>query len=224
MGLLIFDDPGCGGASLSLIDVDDSFNEGTTGIAVDDDGRFLATSRFDHRLTAFRINYGQISPIKTISIDAADPGDNQRGIVLSPNRELAYVISRSPESLLVLDVSRDEAGDYLDRFLAVVEIGNGPSIVRVLEDSRFPAGYMIYVVCFSEDRVFVIDPATNVVVDIIATRRGPHDLVFDPRTGVGYLANFLESTVSVLDVNPESQRFHTILTTLGTPRRPRTND
>lgn len=223
-GLNDLDDPGCGGSSLSLIDIDDSFNEGTTGLAVDDEGRFLATSRFNDSLTAFRINSGEIAPVKSIPVEAADPGDNQRGIAMSPDRDLAYVISRSPEAILVLDLSKDESGAYNDRFLAVVEIGNGPSVVRVYEDSRFAAGYMVYVMCYSEDRIFVVDPSVNSVVDIITTRRGPHDIVFDPDMRVAYLANFLESTVSVLDVDPESPSFHTILTTLGVPRRPRTND
>lgn len=228
-GFTDFDDPGCQGASMRLIDVSEAFVEGTTGITVDPNGRFLITSRFEPTLSAFTIESQQISPSKTIAVSAVSTGDNQRGIALSPDGQRAFVLSRAPESVLVLDISVDENGDYVDEFIDVVEIGNGPSIIRIHEDESSADGFLIYVVCFEEDRIFVVDPAVNEVIDVITTRRGPHDLVFDDRRGIAYLVNFLESTISVLDMRPDeagddTSTHHTILTTLGMPRRPRSND
>lgn len=236
------DDPGCGGSRAVLQDVSDSFPEGTSGMAVDSAGRFLIASRFISSLSAFRIALPtedspyedqvqpSVAPVRTISVDVIPGGDDQRTIALSPEEDRAYVVSRysggsqSLGAILVLDTTRDERGEYADRFIDVIEVGPGPSIVRVYENPALPAGYLVYVVSFNADRVFVIDPSTDEVVDIIATRRGPHDLVFDPVARVAYLANFLESTVSIIDVDPESTSYHRILTTLGRPRRPRTND
>ena len=130
----------------------------------------------------------------------------------------------APESVLVLDLSPDEDGHPADEFVAMVEVGASPSIVQVFADPRLPMGYLVYVVCFGEDRIYVIDPSIDEVVDIISTRRGPHALTFDSERGLAYLVNFLESTLSVIDVDPESPTYHSILTTLGRPRRPRTND
>lgn len=223
-GLDDFDDPGCQGSYLRLIDVQGSFPSGTSGLAVDGDGRFLATSRYDVDLSALRIVSNEIRGTSTITVDAVEPGSNQRGIALSPAGDRAYVVSREPESILVLDTSLDDDDDYTDRFVEAIEIGAGPSVVRTFADDSHPLGYLVYAVCFAEDRIFVIDPAVNEVVDIILTRRGPHDLTFDPERKVAYLANFLESTVSIIDIDPTSGRFHEILTTLGRPRRPRTND
>jgi YVTN family beta-propeller protein len=223
-GLMNLDDPGCAGVSVSLVDVEDSFDEGSSGLAVDHDGRFLVTSRFVSHLTSFRVGRGQISPVGAINVDIVNPGDNQRGVAVSPDGTLAYVASRAPNSVLVLDITHDEYGNYADRFLHAIEIGAGPSIIKVYADPDFAEGYLVYVVCFDEDRIFVIDPAINEVTDVITTHRGPYELVFDPETRVGYLVHFLESTISVLDVDPRSPRFHTILTSLGRPKRPRTND
>ncbi len=226
-------DPGCQGSIVRLVDVEGSFSEGSTGLAVDPDGRFLVTSRFTSLLTAFRVNTpeettgegaAEIVPSKTISVDVASGGQNQRGLAISPDGTRAYIASRDPDSILVLDITHDEWGNYSDRFVDVIEIGEGPSIVRVYEDPRFDEGYLVYAVCFEEDRIFIIDPAINEVIRVITTRRGPYDLTFDAELQVGYLVNFLESTISVIDLNPDSNRFHTILTTLGRPKRPRTND
>jgi hypothetical protein len=223
-GLDDSDDPGCRGPAYQLIDVSEDFDEGTTGIAVDDDGDFLATSRFTTSLTYFRVDTGAVTISETIAVDATDSGDNQRGIAISPGSDRAFVVSRSPESLLVVDLTAGSDVDPSERFVAVIEIGGQPSLVRVYEEASAVLGYMVYVMCFSDDQIYVVDPSINEVVDVISTRRGPHDLVFDQANGVGYLANFLESTVSVVDVDPESPRYHTILTTLGKPRRPRSND
>jgi hypothetical protein len=221
-GLEDTDDPGCQGAAYELVDVNDELDEGTTGIAVTDEGDFLATSRFTSNLTEFRVDTGEVTVSDTIAVNATSSGDNQRGIAVSPSSDRAFVVSRAPESLLVLDLA--QGVDAEDRFIAVIEIGGQPSLVRIYEDGHSPLGYMVYVMCFADDQIFVVDPSINEVVDVIATRRGPHDLAFDTHTGVAYLANFLESTVSIIDVDPESSRYHTILTTLGKPRRPRSND
>lgn len=223
-GLMNLDDPGCQGASISLVDVDNTFNEGSTGLAADHDGRLLVTSRFNASVTAFRVGESMISPVRDINVDIINPGDNQRGVAISPDGQLAYIASRSPESILVLDIAHDDYGNYVDRFVDVVEIGSGPSIVRIHSDPSYSEGYVIYAVCFEEDRIFVIDPAVNEAFSVITTRRGPHELIFDSELKVGYLVNFLESTVSVLDVDPGSPTYHQILTTLGRPKRPRTND
>lgn len=216
------DDPGCQGPAYQLIDVNEDVDEGTTGITVTGEGDFVVTSRFTSNLTQFRVDTGEVTVSETIDVNATADGDNQRGIAVSPSSDRAFVVSRAPESLLVLDLS--EGVDPDDRFIAVVEIGAQPSLVRVYADDNYALGYVVYVMCFADDQIFVVDPSINEVVDVIATRRGPHDLAFDPHTGVAYLANFLESTVSVIDVDPQSSRYHTILTTLGKPRRPRSND
>ena len=124
----------------------------------------------------------------------------------------------------MLDITTSEGGAYVDRFVDIVEVGPGPAVIRVFEDARLPGGFLVYVVCFSADRLYVIDPTVNEVVDVLATRRGPHDLLFDAQAGIALLVNFLESTVSVIDVDPDSRAYHSTLTTLGWPRRPRSND
>jgi YVTN family beta-propeller protein len=226
-GLIDADDPGCSGSMIRLVDVNSTFPEGSSGLAVDNNNRFMVTSRLDSRLTSFWVSQqgtSEIVPSTSIAVDVAAGGQNQRGLAISPNSDRAYITSRDPESIMVLDITHDDWDNYEDRFTDIIEIGQGASIVRIYADPSFPDGYLVYAVCFDEDRIFVIDPSVNEVVRVITTRRGPYDLVFDPTHKVGYLVNFLESTISVIDVDPESPRFHTILTTLGRPKRPRSND
>jgi DNA-binding beta-propeller fold protein YncE len=61
-------------------------------------------------------------------------------------------------------------------------------------------------------------------VDVILTGNGPHVFVTDPARGRGYLVNFIESTVSVVDLDPASTTFNEVRATLGIPEKVRSND
>jgi len=66
---------------------------------------------------------------------------------------------------------------------------------------------LVYVSMFEDDRVVVVDPDALVVAGRIETGRGPHAIEFMlAADGAlrGFIANFDEGSISVVDLDPNS--------------------
>ncbi len=208
----------------ALTNVSDEFPRGSSAIALrpgttseSDDFLAYVTSRDAPSVVRFGVVADAgISVDRTTSIDFLGAGGvDQRGIAFSPDYAQAYLVSRFPESLLVLDTAVDDSGRPADEFVAAIEVAAGPAVVSV-----DPTSGLVYVVCFRAGQIFVVDPFLLSVVDILLTGIGPHLLAFDPTRPVAYLAQFTESTIAVLDVDPASETFHEFLLTIGIPDPP----
>jgi hypothetical protein len=167
----------------------------------------------------------------------------------------AFLVNRSPAALLVGDVGVTEGADGAydpDRLLihTSIPLSAGPSKVYLApivdQDGRF--ALRVFVVCFDSAQVFVIDPDTGVLENVIRTGPGPFALAFDPFTldavakneevgfdtrdpGRGlrryrfaYLASFTQSFVQIIDLDdaqPNRTTFEKIVFTLGNPTNPK---
>lgn len=151
-----------------------------------------------------------------------DPGTDSRGVAFAPDGSRVYVAHRAPSSVLFIDPAYEIYGRRQDYIYNIVEVGRGPSVLRVhsFEDGT----YLVYVVCFEANQIFVLDPDLETVIDVIQTGKGPHSLVFDPIRKLAYIAHFTESTIGVINMDPKSPSFHRLIFTLGIPKEPKMHD
>lgn len=212
---------------------DDSFPQGVSAIQLHPltSGTYYAATRHSSALLTFSFasdpldfdESARISLGRTVPLDALGDGHDSRDLVFSRDGTMAFVTNRSPNSLLIIDTSLDSYGWPRNRVVGVVELDTGPSLVTAWNPPGWDTEW-VYATCYNADRVYVIDPVLRRPVDAILTGNGPHVLVTDETRLQGYLVNFIESTISVIDLDPSSSTFNDVRATLGIPEKLRSND
>ncbi len=157
-------------------------------------------------------------------VEPLDDGSRSRGVAFSRDGSLMYVaqyaIRSSGGALRVFDTTISPNGRPTNRLVRVVGLGTRPNLVRVAgcRPDRCPPGTapdsldakgqgLVYVTAFHSDELFVIDPASLTVVARIDMPDGPHDIVFmldEVGRLRGYVTNFNDNSLSVLDLEPGS--------------------
>ncbi|MBW2735524.1 MAG: hypothetical protein JRH20_24330, partial [Deltaproteobacteria bacterium] len=153
-------------------------------------------------------------------IQAASPGTDVRGIAFAPGGEVLYAVSRSPASLVALDMSREDGVPRAEP-LWMTEICGDPGVVRLAQNPQKPhdpMAQLAYVVCFAEPVIYVVDTQLAQVVDRIYTGNGANGLVLDARNRRAFTANFVENTVGVIDLDPSRATYHQMVLRLGLRR------
>jgi hypothetical protein len=211
----------------------ESFPQGVTAVEVHPltTGTFYASTRNSQSLYTFSfatdpLNFDGSTRIalgRTIPIDVLGDGHDSRDLVFSTDGSTAFVSNRSPNSLVIVDTSLDVNGWPRNRTVGAVELDAGPSLLTVWSPPGWDTEW-VYATCYNMDRVYVIDPVLRIPVDVILTGNGPHNLITDPERLLGYLVNFIESTISVVDLDPASATFNEVRATLGIPEKVRSND
>jgi DNA-binding beta-propeller fold protein YncE len=115
---------------------------------------------------------------------------------------MLLVAYRTPAGLVAIPAS-DENETFAQGPLTFVPLGARPGQVRV-----FPSGQdgreVAYVVCFGDDTVWMVDPATLLPLGRFSVGAGPYDMAAVLKKDVqrGFVSNFLDDTVSVVDLDP----------------------
>lgn len=164
-----------------------------------------------------------------------------------------YIANRSPSSILLGELGGFENGAYNPDRLRIygnVPLTVGPSRVYLApivdKDGRY--SLRLFVVCFDTANVFVYDPETDRVENVIRTGPGPFAMAFDPfdwedvaarkqvavdprEPGSGllkyrfaYVASFTNSYIQLLDLDdsrPKKDTFENVVFTLGSPTVPK---
>jgi YVTN family beta-propeller protein len=162
-------------------------------------------------------------PAESFSSSAFLPnGADIRGIIFEADGSKAFVLHRNdadaianPPALAVLDRTRLADGTVSNTPLAVLEVCGGPTSMQMHDAGR---GARIYVTCYDDGQIYVVDPNAVVVTAIIDAGAGPTSLVFshlDP--GFAYVASFANSHLSVLDLNPGSPTENHVILRIGLP-------
>jgi YVTN family beta-propeller protein len=97
----------------------------------------------------------------------------------------------------------------------VLEVCGGPTAMQMHNAGR---GNRIFVTCYDDGQIYVVDPNAMVVTSIIDVGAGPISLVFpllDP--SVGYVASFANSHLSVIDFAPGSPTENQVVMRIGLP-------
>jgi YVTN family beta-propeller protein len=149
-------------------------------------------------------------------------GADVRGILFSKHGDRAYVLHRNdsdaianPAALTVLDRRPLPDGAPANSPIAVFQVCNGPTGMQIHDAGR---GDRIYVTCYDDGQIYVIDPVAMVVESILYVGEGPIGLVFSPRNkGVAYVASFANSHLSIIDLTPGSRTENRVLLRVGLP-------
>ena len=118
-------------------------------------------------------------------------GTDTRGIAVTSDGSDAFVISRTPEALLHVDT---ETRKLIDK----TTVGADPSVAALYEDET---GSYVFVVCYKSNQVFIVETDT-MNVHVRTTGLGPQAVAFDKKRKLAYIANFTESTISVIHATP----------------------
>lgn len=148
-------------------------------------------------------------------------GIDVRGLLLSPDRQRAYVLHRNalgrdnPAALVAVDRTTNASGQPTNRAVGLVEICSGATRLRWHDAGRGPR---IFVVCFEAGQVYVIEPERLTVSAVINTGRGPNEMVFAPDDPhVAYVLGFSDNNVSLVDLRPGSRTEYKVIQRLGFP-------
>lgn len=200
--------------------------------AMGDRSTWLATSRAESVFTLLQAYEGTASlgdnraflyRAAAAPVTGLNTGTNNRAIALDPApgaaSRRAYVVSRSPEALLTVDISNPSAPSVID----ATAIPQGPSRLVAVWHPSIGHTY-VYAVSYDTRWIYVVDPSEHRVVAQIATLRGPHNLAYDEVDGMLYVIDFLDSAIEVIDLRPElngaaNPSFNRRVLTFGRPGR-----
>ncbi len=160
-----------------------------------------------------------------------------------------FVANRSPASLLVGELggtSTAESSYDPDRLQLYksIPLSTGPSRVYLapVVEADGALALRVFAVCFDSATIFVYNPDTDQLENVIRTGLGPFAMAFDPfsfedaaehkvvdsfngirRYRFGYLASFTNSFIQVIDLDntERSGTFERVVFTLGQPTNPK---
>lgn len=204
---------------------------GSTGVAgrkgPDGDTVYVG-SRSEDRIQTFTVGHpvndtdpfllqGNYFFLDSVGGNAGSSTDT-RGMTFSPDGNRLYLINRSPPTLQVYDTSLKDTGYPADVGIGASDICRQASMLDTIDTGD---GDRVYITCFSDGQVYVMDPRgqTN-VDDIIAVGRGPYAIKASASRKKVYVTNFLEDTIAVIDVAPDSKTRNRVVLRIGQVKPP----
>lgn len=149
-----------------------------------------------------------------VRVDGVDDAQDLRDVQFAGDSDRAFVLSRRPESVLSLDLSRPgpTAGSVgLD---AVDEVGRGPSRLAVIEQD---GQQYVLASCFDAKQLFIIHPFHG-LVSVVGGFAGPFEISYDEHRQRLYMADFTTSQIRIVDMRPlATNGTPEVIATLGRP-------
>lgn len=149
-------------------------------------------------------------------------GTDLRGVLFSADGERVYVLHRndpatasSPPALAVMDRTRLPDGSVINTPTGFVEVCSGPTGMLRHDAGR---GERIYVTCYDDGIIYVIDPVGLSILAAIDAGAGPTSLVFSPLDpAIAYVASYANSHLSIIDLEPGSPTENHVVLRIGLP-------
>jgi DNA-binding beta-propeller fold protein YncE len=136
-----------------------------------------------------------------------------RGMAFSSDGNRMYLINREPPSLQVYDTSLKPTGFPANTGVGATDICRQASTLTTFDTGD---GDRIYITCFSDGQVYVVDPrGLASVEDILTVGRGPYAIAVAPTRKKVYVTDFLEDTIAVIDVAPGSPTRNRVVLRIG---------
>ncbi|MBA3817801.1 MAG: hypothetical protein H0X17_02840 [Deltaproteobacteria bacterium] len=154
------------------------------------------------------------------SVGPSNPGvaSDTRSMAFSAGGDRLYLASRVPPLLQVYDTSLGPTGFPVNEPVGARDLCRQASTLAVADVGD---GDRVYVSCFQDGQVYILDPrASGGTDDIVTVGRGPFAVVAAPGRQRLYVTNFLEDTIAVLDLTPGSATRNRVVLRIGEPRTP----
>jgi hypothetical protein len=222
----------------SLLSVIDGVVDGASGIAVNTVTRDIyVTGRHDEfphvavlqvRTDSQNGSYEDnpwFSQVDYIDIEAEMyAGTNARSLAVTRDGGRAFLATREPDALVEFDIDNYAMSD-------MVTVCNDPSAVALYEDPNdtidpFDDSVYAFVLCFLTGQLYVIDTAL-MQAEVRTMGSGPQAIAVDRVRELIYVANFRESTISVIEAVPPFDHLRDAagrIVKLGVPRMPKGHD
>jgi len=155
--------------------------------------------------------------------NGAGNSNDTRSIAFSSSSDRLYLANRLPPSLQVIDTSITSSGVPRNVVIGSSDICRQASTLAVANLGP-PVGERIYVTCFQDGQVYVVDPTgQSQVEDIISVGRGPYAAAVVTGKNLSgkqqlLVSNFLEDTIAVIDLSPDSPKRNRVVLRIGKPR------
>jgi DNA-binding beta-propeller fold protein YncE len=177
------------------------------------------TSRVDNAIPSFSIRDStRIIDGPRATVGAVSPGNDVRGLAFAPGGNRMYFADRLPPSLVALDMTIQDDGLPKHQPLWQIEACTEPSQIRLGANPLHPEdgpAQLVYVTCFSGAQIFVIDTSMGRVIDQILTGKGPNAMAIDGANRRAFIANFLDNTVGVIDLDPTHAHYNRMVLRIG---------
>jgi DNA-binding beta-propeller fold protein YncE len=147
----------------------------------------------------------------------AGASQDTRAMMFSPDGNTMYIANRTPPTLQVFDTSAAATGFPANNLLTATAICQQVSTAALVEASDGPR---VYLACFQDGEVYVVDPAGEATVAAIVTAEGagPFSIASAPTRNKVYVTNFLEDTIGVIDAAPGSPTRDRVVLRIGIPK------
>ncbi|HUQ07680.1 MAG TPA: hypothetical protein VM261_34535 [Kofleriaceae bacterium] len=144
---------------------------------------------------------------------AGGASSDSRGVAFDATGDRAYMINRSPPSLMIYDTSLDVGGVPRNRLQGVSDVCREASSLAVANGG---IGERAFVSCFQTGEVYVIDPsgASN-VEEVISVGRAPFAMTAAESRQLLFVSTFLEDSIAVIDLDPTSPTFYRVVMRIG---------
>jgi DNA-binding beta-propeller fold protein YncE len=154
-------------------------------------------------------NFFQLNNVGNLSGQTRDT----RGIQFSADGNRLYTAVRSPPSMQVFDTSIGPGGYPRNVGAGGMDICRQASTLAVVgsgEDER------VYVTCFQDGTVYVIDPRSlDTPEDILLVGHGPYSIAAATDAKLLFVSNFLDDTIAVVDLEPGSVTYNRVVLRIG---------
>lgn len=138
---------------------------------------------------------------------------DSRGVAFDPTGDRAYMLNRSPPSLMIYDTSLDVTGAPSNQLLGVSDVCRDASALLVADGG---IGERAFITCFSTGELYVIDPrGASSVEAVIPVGRAPFGMAVAETRQLLFVSTFLEDSIAVVDLDPSSSTFYRVVMRIG---------
>jgi len=181
------------------------------------------TSRSENRVQTFTVarsgDQARLIPSAHFFLDRLGTNNggssDTRGLVFGEGGDRGYFMNREPPSLAVVDTSIAADGFPRNLLIGGTDLCREASGVAVADLGE---GERVFVSCFTDGEVYVIDPRGGVEVEAIATvGRGPFGVAASTVRQKLYVTNFFENSLAVIDLTPGSPTQYRVVLRISPP-------